>query len=416
MLDNRKTVYSYEELSDNRRMLFTLLSNLPGIAYRCLNDKNWTMEFISEGSYKLTGYYPEELIGNNKVSYNNLICLDYRDIVWNSWQLQLSKREYCEIEYPIHTANGEIKWVWERGCGIFDENGILIALEGFISDITDFRNARAEKDRLIAELEAKNREMESIIYVASHDLRSPLVNIMGFGQRIEKCVEDIAAFYEECDDISELKEKIGLLVNQKIPDALFYIKAAGKKMDMLINGLLRLSRTGRAMMNFEKLDMNKMLDSILEAMRFQLERDNVLIERKELPECRGDYDHLSQVFSNLLDNAVKYRDPIRRPVVRIEGYIDGNMAHYVISDNGKGIAENHYEKIWEIFHRLEPGSEIAGEGLGLTISKRIIERHNGVIWVESVPGTGSTFHIKLPYDRVGTEIYAVTNQEERQEK
>lgn len=416
MLDNCKTVYSYEELSDNRRMLFTLLSNLPGIAYRCLNDKDWTMEFISDGSYQLTGYYSEELIGNKKVSYNSLICLDYRDRVWNSWQLQLSKREYCEIEYPIHTANGEIKWVWERGCGIFDENGILTALEGFISDITDFRNARAEKERLIAELEAKNREMESIIYVASHDLRSPLVNIMGFGQRIEKCVEDIAAFYEECNDISELKEKIGLLVNQKIPDALFYIKAAGKKMDMLINGLLRLSRTGRAMMSFEKLDMNKMLDSILEAMRFQLERGNVLIERDELPECRGDYDHLSQVFSNLLDNAVKYRDSIRRPVVRIEGYSDGDMAHYVISDNGKGIAENHYEKIWEIFHRLEPGSEIEGEGLGLTISKRIIERHNGTIWVESVPGSGSMFHIKLPCDCVGNDIYAATNQEERQEK
>ena len=118
-------------------MLSTLIGNLPGMAYRCLNDQNWTMEFISEGSHALTGYVPSDLIGNRTLSYNELIHPDDRQSAWEQVQKGLAKHQPFRLVYRIQTAGGQEKWVWEQGQGVFVENGDLLAIEGFITDITE---------------------------------------------------------------------------------------------------------------------------------------------------------------------------------------------------------------------------------------------------------------------------------------
>ena len=136
-----------QEMQERERSYAVLLSNLPGIAYRCDFDREWTMRFISEGCHKLTGYKQEELLENRKLSFNEIIDPEYRDYLWNKWNVVLTRKELFEAEYTITTATGEIKWVWEQGQGIYDVQGNVKAIEGFITDITERKKMKEELRR-----------------------------------------------------------------------------------------------------------------------------------------------------------------------------------------------------------------------------------------------------------------------------
>lgn len=138
---------SEEALEESRRALSTLMSNLPGMAYRCRNDPDWTMMFVSEGCAGLTGYSPGDLIGNRRVSYGDLIHLEDQETVWGSVQAALRERRPFQFTYRITTASGAMRWVWEQGQGVFSSEGELVALEGFVTDTTE----RARTQRLLEE-------------------------------------------------------------------------------------------------------------------------------------------------------------------------------------------------------------------------------------------------------------------------
>ncbi len=142
-----------EELRESRRQYAALLANLPGMAYRCANDRSWTMDFVSEGCRELTGYAPEDLVGNRMMSFSDLVVPHHREHLWEQWQQQLRDHRKFEDEYQITTRSGEIKWVWEQGEGIYDEAGNVLALEGFIADITERKLANLERERLMAAIE-----------------------------------------------------------------------------------------------------------------------------------------------------------------------------------------------------------------------------------------------------------------------
>ncbi len=130
-----------EELSESKRQFSTLLDNLPGMVYRCRNDHNWTMEFLSDGCYDLTGYFPDDLILNQRISYNDLILEEDRNHIWDEVQKALSINKPFTFEYRIKCADGKIKWVWEKGKCLLNDQGTLICIEGFISDISEFKYA-----------------------------------------------------------------------------------------------------------------------------------------------------------------------------------------------------------------------------------------------------------------------------------
>ena len=129
---------------ENERKFFTLLSNMPGMAYRCQNDRHWTMEFVSQGCKKLTGYKPQDIVNNSRISYNGLIHPDDRDMVWNSVQKALKEKAAFTMVYRIQTFSGQVKWVWEQGRGIYSDQGKLLVLEGFITDISERKKNEEE--------------------------------------------------------------------------------------------------------------------------------------------------------------------------------------------------------------------------------------------------------------------------------
>ena len=166
-------------------------------------------------------------------------------------------------------------------------------------------------------------------------------------------------------------------------------------MDLLLSGLLRLSRLGRAALNIQSLNMNKLVFDITQSFEYRMKEIGVTMKIDELPSCLGDETQINQVFSNLLDNALKYLNPGQTGIIKIYGRKENGHALYYVEDNGIGIASEHQDKIYEIFHRLNP-STTKGEGLGLTISRKIIDRHAGKIWVKSKLGKGSKFFVSLP--------------------
>jgi len=261
-------------------------------------------------------------------------------------------------------------------------------------DITERKQAESERERLLMELAEMTRELEQIVYVASHDLRSPLVNIQGFTRELDESFAQVHEIFNSKDVPPGVKKKLVPILDEDIPVAFQYILASSSKMDSLLSGLLRLSRLGQAALNIKQLDMNKLMAEVVASFEFQVKESGARIMVEALPPCHGDETQVNQVFSNLVDNALKFLDADRPGMIRISGKEEGGRVTYCVEDNGIGIADKDRERIFEIFCRLNPDAS-AGEGLGLAIVRKILDRHVGKVWVESEPGKGSRFFVSL---------------------
>lgn len=232
------------------------------------------------------------------------------------------------------------------------------------------------------------------------------MNIQGFSRELQALCRDLETTLKGEPTSGDAGAKLDSLLCNEIPEALHYIAAGVSRMDLLLAGLLRFSRLGKAELSPVLLDMGKLLQGVLKHLQSQInqrsEQNGLTLEVGELPPCNGDRLQIEQLFANLLDNALKYLRKDRPGVIKVAGYRRENEAVYVVEDNGIGIAPEHCEKIFSLFYRLNPaGSD--GEGLGLTIARKVIERHQGRIWVESVPGEGSRFFVSLPAAGIARE-------------
>jgi len=253
------------------------------------------------------------------------------------------------------------------------------------------RLAEEEKERLYAEIAAKNIELEELVYISSHDLRTPLVNIQGFTHTLRESFEQLRACAEKHPEIAEFKE----LFADKIPVALTFISDSSMRMADLLNSLLSISRMKRTPLQLELLDMTRLVNDIVLNNAYVITAKNAKIAVGALPPCPGDRVMMIRVFSNLLDNALKYCHPDRPPEIKIEGVRAGGRLRYTVEDNGLGVEKNGLEKIWQLFYRRNPGG-VPGEGIGLSMLKKIVERHGGTVGVESEPGRWTRFTVDLP--------------------
>ena len=243
--------------------------------------------------------------------------------------------------------------------------------------------------------EVLSQDMETLMHVISHDLRAPIVTIQGFCQELTMACDRLKTLFEE-EALSEaVRENIDPLVKQDIPEAVRFIRAGADSVNTVTSGILRFIRLGQMDIQWERLAMNHLMMSIVSSLEYQLKHKGVTIHIGDLPDCIGDEVLVTQVFSNLIDNAQKYLDPERPGEISIEGKTVDGWSVFAITDNGIGIPPEHHARIFQVFHRLGPQQE-KGEGLGLAIVQRIIDRHQGKIEVESLPGKGTTFHVYFP--------------------
>lgn len=357
-----------------------------------ITDAAGKITYVNDKFCAISQYPREELLGQDHRIINSRHHPKefFRDL-WST----IGHGQVWHGEIQNRAKDGSHYWVETTIVPFLNAAGKPVQYVAIRTDITRRKADEAKLQQSAAELAEKNKEMETIVYTVSHDLRSPLVNVQGFGRQLNRACESIRAAVAAAPGGVVPVTALQPQVDVTLPQALRFINAGVNKMDSLLTGLLQYSRLGRVTLTIRSLDMNALLADILATMKFQLDEAKAEVRVGPLPPCLGDGAHTSQVFANLLDNALKYRAAARPLRVDVSGRVEHGQAVYTIADNGIGIAPEHQGKVFEIFHRLNP--DIAGgEGLGLTIAQRVLERQKGRIWVESTEEVGSSFHVSLP--------------------
>ncbi len=256
-----------------------------------------------------------------------------------------------------------------------------------------------ERDRADAQsrdLENVSAELRELMYVVSHDLRAPLINIDGFSHLLKEVLEGFDENVRQLDP-DDPTAKSWAEAQDEVNESLHFISSGTKKMDALIKGLLELSRIDRGPIQNENVPLPELVNELVGAMQHQIRERDVTLEVGPLPEISGERLRISQVFGNLIDNAVKYM-PEREPRM-ISVSCDERDKEFVFSvcDTGLGIDVAGRDKIFRLFQRLTAPNAAAGEGIGLAAVKKIIERHGGHIWVEDgANGVGANFRFTWP--------------------
>ena len=253
------------------------------------------------------------------------------------------------------------------------------------------------EDRVVrrtAALTRANEEIQRFAYIVSHDLRAPLVNIMGFTSELEVGTKALQTYL--ADETQETKPPALEAANQALPEAVRFIRSSTTKMDGLINAILKLSREGRRELIAEEVDLRRVFEIILSSMKHQIDDSGTEVTLSpNLPIVRSDRLSLDQIFGNLVDNALKYLQPGRPGRLKIEAENHGSNVAIIVSDNGRGIADQDRERVFELFRRAGRQDK-PGEGIGLAHVRALVRRLGGDITVRSRLGEGSEFRVVLP--------------------
>ena len=280
------------------------------------------------------------------------------------------------VEHRFVWQSREVRWLEGRGKVYRDDAGKPVRMAGTVVDITERKQAEAERERLIIELAEKNTELEQFTYTVSHDLKAPIITIKGF-----------LGFLGEDARSGNIK---------RVDADIARIGEAVDKMHRLLNELLELSRIGRLMDPPQPVAFRTLVQEAVEILQGRLRETGVKVSiADEFPVVYGDRRRLLEVLQNLMDNAAKFSAGASEPMVEIgwDGYEKG-MPVFFVRDNGIGISPEHHERVFGLFNKLDPLAE--GTGVGLALVKRIIEFHGGRIWVESEAGHGAAFRFTLP--------------------
>lgn len=274
---------------------------------------------------------------------------------------------------------------------ILDSSGAVVGASKILRDVTDrVRAEQALRDneqslRQHAEALARsNADLEQFAYIASHDLQEPLRGVAGALQLLER----------------RYRGKLDERADEFITHAVL----GSHRMQALINDLLSYSRLERRGTPFAAVNCNDVMSDVLHSLRTVIDDSSASVQWSDLPMVNGDAAQLERLFQNLISNAVKFRSPERTPRITVSARLldareqegDSPMCEFMVEDNGIGIEPQHFERIFLVFQRLHTRREYEGTGIGLAICRRIVERHGGRIWLESIPETGTRFFVTLP--------------------
>ncbi len=323
-----------------------------------------------------------------KNSYD-VILADYKLPNWNGLEsVEVLRREGLDVPVIVVSgALGELTAVEciKQGAADYVPKDRPARLPESVRRAMREKKLRADHKRSLEELARSNQELEQFAYVASHDLQEPLRMVATYTQLL-------AERYQ-----GKLDADADKYIHYAVDGAL--------RMQKLVQDLLAFSRVGRHGVPLRSTDCNVVLQAGLKNLQAAIQESGALVQHAQLPRVMADSSQLVQVFQNLIGNAIKFRGS-KPPVIRVSAEANGKEWVFSVADNGIGIAAEHAESVFVIFRRLHTRAQYPGNGIGLSICKKIIEQHGGRIWVESALGHGSTFKFTLP-------VKAITPQGER---
>ncbi len=387
-------------LTESEGKYRSLVENLPGAAYICRLDADWTMEYLSAGIDDLTGYPAEDMIGNRERSFASLIHPDDRARVTQIITTSVRARQPYVLEYRILRADGGTGWMWERGNAMPDADADTPRLQGVLFDITDRKLAEVELERHRAHLEqlvgertadleqardaaeAANRAKSVFLANMSHELRTPLNAILGFAQ-----------IMADAENLDPEQRKNLVTINK-----------SGQHLLALINDVLEISRieAGRLTLSPQPFDLHELLASLTEVLALRARDKGLSLRLEQDPELprylSADYGKLRQILLNLLSNAVKYTraGEIVLTVRGLEQVNGSARIEFAVRDTGIGIPAKDLARIFQPFYQTEAGvAQGEGTGLGLAICREYARLMQGELAAESTPGAGSTFYLRL---------------------
>jgi PAS domain S-box-containing protein len=354
---------------------------------KATNDSVWDWNIktdevfrIGEGFKTLFGYNIKEAKSDNQFWQKMVHPMDLSRLSASIYStLNNPQEHYWEGEFRVKKANGNYADVYDKGFIIRDSKGKAIRMIGATQDITRLKenehnlfDLNEELQLQTKELANSNKELEQFAYVASHDLQEPLRMVSSFLTLLEKQYAD------------KLDENGKLYINYAVDGA--------KRMRQIILDLLELSRVGRTEGEQQQIDVNKLVNEIIVLHKKQVEEKDAIIEVGELPVIEGYKASLRQVFQNLIGNALKYSKKDTAVHITVSATELKQHWQFAIADNGIGIATEYFDKIFVLFQRLHKKEDFAGTGIGLAITKKVVESYGGKIWVTSKEGEGTTFY------------------------
>lgn len=279
----------------------------------------------------------------------------------------------CVKEKRLTLADGTKSWEETYTYPIINKKGTVTHVIQYTRDVTERKLAERRQQQLLSEIENVNRELKDFAYIVSHDLKAPLRSI---GSLANWIITDYSDKFDK-----EGKEQMGLIA-QRV-----------RRMHALIDGVLQYSRVGRIKEERVEIDLNDLVKEVIDLLT-PPENIQISVENK-LPVILSERTRIKQIFQNLLSNAIKYMDKLQGRI-KVGCADDNGYWRFSVSDNGPGIEERYFQKIFQLFQTLKPIDESESTGIGLTIVKKIIDMYSGKIWLESKPGYGTTFFFTLP--------------------
>jgi PAS domain S-box-containing protein len=359
----------------------------------------------NKGAERIKGYAADDIIGRH---FSVFYPADANARDWPSKELEFAKRDgRFEDEGWRVRKDGSRFWANVIITALWDGDGQLQGFAKVTRDMTqrkaneerianlsrELQERVAELDRINQELAQRNAENESFVYSVSHDLRSPLVNLQGFSQELSIALGGLRTVLSEPSVTLETRTAAERIIGGELEESIHFIRSAVRHLSNIIDGLLRLSRVGRVEYERVPVDVRAVVAEILSAMHTTIAGSGARLQLGALPIVAGDRNAIGQVFANIIGNALKSLDPDRPGVLEIWA-TDADPPVFAVRDNGVGIAPDYQPKIFQVFQHVH-SQRTRGEGMGLAIVRRIVERHGGRIWFESRPGEGTTFYFTL---------------------
>lgn len=327
------------------------------------------------GAEKLYGYSEQDAIGRNI----SIVIPDIKQNELSHFLNKVSKGERIEsFETKRQRKDKKIIDVSLTLSPIWDEAGIVMSISAISRDITFKKQVEEELRKYAEELALSNEELYVFSYAASHDLQEPLRSIQNFLETLNK----------------KYKKRLGPEMEEQINSA----DDGVTRMYRLITDFLMYSRVGTERALKEEVDCNIALKDAIANLEVAIKESNALIKQYTLPKVHGNFVQITQLFQNLIANAIKYQGE-NKPSIEISAEKQNDMWHFAVKDNGIGIEQWFSERIFIVFQKLHDHRKYPGSGIGLALCKRVIEKHGGKIWFESEVGKGTTFYFTLPVPR-----------------